>query len=150
MSAVAEQSVISRAIEAMHSMPDDQKISMEPDHLFGPGVYIRVLRMPAGTVVASKIHKTEHFCIALKGRALVRVGDKVEEIVAPRIMRTLPGTQRMLYITKDAVWLTIHPLENADTRASEEDLKDIETRLIADSFEDPELVKLLADMGESE
>jgi hypothetical protein len=115
--------------DAMHAM---EQLEIEPIHLFAPGIYVRVLNMPAGSCIVSKIHKSEHFCLALKGRATVVIGEEREEIKAPKVMRTLPGTQRALYIHEDATWITFHPTEKTDVEAIERDL-------IAESFDDPEL-----------
>lgn len=123
------------AMRARNDETPELEYDPEPEHLFAPGVYMRVLEMKAGAAIVSKIHKTEHFCIALTGRALVRVGDELEEIVAPRIMRTMPGTQRSLVILESAVWLTIHPTDETDVAA-------IEQQIIARTHNDPVLVAL--------
>ena len=115
------------------SMKDEQ-IHIEPEHLFAPGLYVRVLNMPAGSVIVSKIHKTEHFCLALTGRAVVVVGDTKETIVGPRLMKTMPGTQRALYIEEDAVWITFHPTPKTD-------VDEIEMDIIAKDWNDPILLE---------
>lgn len=123
--------------EAMRALPGDLQLELEPIHLFAPGIYVRVLRMPAGSVVVSKIHKTEHFCLALTGRALVVSGETREEVVGPRLIRTLPGTQRALHILEDAVWITFHPTDKTD-------LAELERELIAESFDDPAILEYQA------
>lgn len=125
--------------DAMRALPPERHFSGDPIHLFAPGMYVRVLHMPAGSTIVSKIHKTEHFCLAVNGRATVRIGDHVEEVTGPKLMRTLPGTQRALYLHEDATWITFHPLETADTVADESDLAAIEKRLIASDHDDPAL-----------
>lgn len=128
--------LVEKLAASMRDLPPENEFATDPEHLFAPGVYMRVLHMPAGSVIVSKIHKTEHFCIALSGLALVRLaGGKLEEIRGPRIMRTRPGTQRALVIAEDAVWLTIHPTEKTD-------VEEIENLLIAKTHDDPVLVAL--------
>ncbi|MFO7306892.1 MAG: hypothetical protein DIU63_09655 [Proteobacteria bacterium] len=127
-------SQIDALADAMRDLPEELRLDLEPIHLFAPGIYVRVLRMPAGSVIVSKIHKTEHFCLALTGRATVVVNGEREEVCAPRLMRTLPGTQRALYIHEDAVWITFHPTQQTDLDA-------IERELIAESYDDPALVE---------
>jgi hypothetical protein len=113
-----------------------EPLDAPPEHLFAPGIYARVLKMPAGSIIISKIHKTEHFCVALSGRATVVREDGAvrEEIEGPRIMRTLPGTQRALYIHEDAVWVTFHVTDKTD-------VDEIEKDIIAKGFNDPVLVE---------
>lgn len=77
---------------------------------FFPGLYLREIFMPAGFIVVSKRHKTEHPFIVSQG--VVRVYDELDgqpvEIHAPYQGRTLPGTKRVLYTLDDTVWTTIH------------------------------------------
>ncbi len=111
----------------------------EPTHLFAPGIYVRVLEMKAGTCVVSKIHKTEHFVVVLKGHCTVTKQDgTTEEIIAPRIFKTHPGTQRALYIHEDCTWATFHPTDKTDV---EEITKDV----IAEDWNDPLLPLLTHD-----
>jgi hypothetical protein len=137
---VAEQEIVQKLAAAMRELPDRQ-INPEPEHLFAPGMYVRVLHMPAGSVIVSKIHKTEHFCLAVNGRALVRVGEGIEEVVGPKLMRTLPGTQRALCILEDATWITFHPTEETNLEA-------IEEQIIAKSHDDPVLLAYRNLLGE--
>lgn len=132
---VDRDELVEKLAESMRGLPPENDFANEPEHLFAPGVYMRVLHMPAGSVIVSKIHKTEHFCIALSGLALVRIGDGLEEIRGPRLMKTYAGTQRALVIVEDAVWLTIHPTD-------ETDVGKLETLLIAKTHDDPVLVAL--------
>lgn len=94
-------------------------------HFFTPGLYIRHIFMPAGTLVASKLHKTCHPYFVLRGRCTVRIGDRWEEIEAGHMGITHPGTHRLLYIYEDTVWVTIHA--NPDNLA---DLKVLEEMII--------------------
>lgn len=111
-----------------------EQVEIDPVHLFAPGIYVRVLTMPAGATIVSKIHKTEHFCLAVTGRAVVINGDEREEVVAPKLFRTMPGTQRALHILEESTWITFHPTE-------ETDLDKIEQDIIAKDFDDPVLLE---------
>lgn len=98
-------------------------------HRFTPGLYTREIFMPAGALVTSKVHKTEHPYVVIKGRVSVGIpGVGVEHIQAPHVGITQPGTKRLLYIHEDTVWLTFHVL--ADGETGEEDLPKIEERII--------------------
>ena len=90
-------------------------LEVDPQNIFVPGLYARVLKMPADSVWISKIHKTEHICIALTGRATVISKERgVEEVIAPKLMITKPGTQRALYIHEESTWVTFQPTAKTD------------------------------------
>lgn len=95
-------------------------------HRFTHGLYIREIFMPAGTLLTSKIHKTQHPFVILKGKVSVLIpGEDVAHLEAPHFGITQPGTRRLLYIHEDTTWLTFHP-----NPEDVEDLEQIEERLI--------------------
>ena len=101
-------------------------VELPVTHRFPPGAYVREIFMPAGTLLTSKIHKTEHMYIVLTGKVSVFSENfGVEHIQAPYIGTTTPGTRRVLYIHEDCRWLTFHPTPDGET-----DLQVIEDRLI--------------------
>ena len=84
-------------------------------HHFTPGLYSREIFMPAGAVVVSKIHRTEHPFVVSKGRCLVyRNQNEWDRIEAPYFGVTKPGTRRVLLILEDTIWTTFHPTELTD------------------------------------
>lgn len=115
---------------AMLSVPDEQKLPFENMHQFAPGIYARTIFMPAGMVLTSKIHKTEHFFVVVKGSCLVIDSKGGKTLIeAPYLGRTLPWTKRALHILEDCIWTTFHPT-NLTT------VDEIEKEIIADSFEE--------------
>jgi hypothetical protein len=107
----------SQKIDALEAAICDMptRIYPEPVHHFAPGIYARELFMPAGSLITSKIHKTEHPYIISKGRALVWTEqDGVVEICAPHFGITLPGTRRVLFIYEDCIWTTFHSTNMTD------------------------------------
>lgn len=93
-------------------------------HRFTPGLYIREIFMPKGSVIISKVHRTEHPYIISKGHAVVWTeNDGVQHLRAPHCGITPPGTRRVLYIHEDCVWTTFHP-------TAETDLEVIESQII--------------------
>lgn len=95
-------------------------------HKFTENQYIREIFMPAGSWIISKIHKTEHPYFIMQGAAIVFTEEDGEVLLkAPFCGITKPGTRRMLYITEDCVWATVHP-----TVKSDETLEEIEERII--------------------
>lgn len=79
------------------------------NHRFTDGLYVREIFMPAGTLITSKIHKTQHQYFILKGAVSVWIDDDEEAYLeAPYIGVTEPGTRRVLYIHEDCIWATVH------------------------------------------
>lgn len=102
-------------------------VELPVEHRFTPGLYLRTIFMPAGTLLTSKIHRTAHPFVVHRGRALVFIeGVGVEEIAAPYLGVTLPGTRRLLYIVEDCEWTTFHPI----TEDEHERVDAIEDRII--------------------
>ena len=96
---------------------------MPVTHMFTPGLYVREIFMPAGTLLTSKIHKTEHPFVILSGKVSVWVGDGEETLFeGPYVGVTKPGTRRVLYIHEDTRWLTFHPTEETDLAVIEQQL----------------------------
>ena len=78
-------------------------------HTFTPGLYSRQIFMPAGSMLTSKIHKTEHQFIVSSGRVTVySESGSVETLSAPHIGITKPGTRRFLLVHEDTTWTTFH------------------------------------------
>lgn len=96
-------------------------------HLFAPGVYIREIFMPAGTVVVGHRHKTKHFNIVLKGKcAVTQDGIEVMQIEAPMTFVSDAGVQKILLIKEDTTWQTVHPVNEKEVEAmAEEEREDM-------------------------
>ena len=90
-------------------------------HRFTDGLYVREIFMPAGTLITSKIHKTQHQYFVLQGKVIVWI-DGVEHLIeAPYIGVTEPNTRRVLYILEDCIWATSHPNPDNETVEQIED-----------------------------
>ena len=101
----------------------DTEREMPVTHRFTPGLYVREIFMPAGHLVISKIHKTEHPFVISKGKVAVFIEeDGWQVFAAPHTGITKPGTQRVLFIIEDTVWLTFHPTQLTDVDAIEEEI----------------------------
>lgn len=89
-------------------------IELPLKHVFtkedGKNLYGRVIFMPAGCVLATRIHKHQHQFVVSKGRLKVydETTGKSELIVAPYHGITEPGTRRALHILEDTIWHTFH------------------------------------------
>lgn len=108
-----------RAFEAMDELEADlmamPPVEMPLQHTFTPGLYTRTIFMPAGTMLTSKIHKTQHPYVVTRGRVTVYEPEGgTVEITAPHMGITQPGTRRVLYIHEDTVWSTFHATTETD------------------------------------
>lgn len=115
----------------MEQCPQEQQLSI-PDmtsHFFQPdlGLYARRMEAPAGAIIVTKIHLSEHPFIVTKGRFLVmnEANGEEAELVAPCVGITKPGTRRLFIILEDTEWITIHPTKSTD-------LDEIEREIILD------------------
>ena len=93
------------------------------EHRFAPGLYAREITIPAGMVLTTGIHKTEHFAIVSKGKCIVATEDGTECIEAPHTIHTMIGTKRAILVLEELVWTTIHAI---DATTEEEAIEMIE------------------------
>ena len=104
-------------------------------HTFTPGIYVRQIFMPAGSLLTSMEHKTEHPFIVISGMVDVMTAEGTETYVGPYMGITKPGTKRILYTHTDTVWITIH--------ANHENIEDPEK--IGESILEPNTNPLLSE-----
>lgn len=106
-----------------------------------PGLYIREIMMPKGTLITSKIHKMKHPFHISEGSVVVynTLDDSTELHIAPYDGITLPLTRRVLYTFEDTKWRIFIPTplikENFD------DLSEREQNIIFDEIVDSITVK---------
>ena len=120
------------------SIGEQEALETLNDHVFAPGVYARVMTLPAGMTVVGKIHKYAHICLITHGT--VKIVSEFDSGVysAPRIWISEPGVKRMLHALSDFQMVNILP-NPSDTQ----DLDEIEATVIAKSYAD--LDKFLKD-----
>ena len=84
-------------------------------HRFTPGLYCREIRLPAGSINTSRIHKTEHPFVISQGHCRVyRNTNEWEDIRAPHFGVTTPGTRRVVIAFEETIWTTFHPTTLTD------------------------------------
>ena len=91
------------------------------EHHFTPGLYYRRLFVPAKTLGVTKIHQTEHPMVIAQGKLSIwdeRNG--VQQVEAPFIAVTKPGTRRVFFTHSDIVWLTFHATDKTDVKELED------------------------------
>jgi len=89
-------------------------VELDVQHHFSDGLYARELFIPAGVCLVGALHKTRHMYMVVSGKCRVSSQYGNQEIVAPFMGETLPGTKRVIYAETDCVWVTYHPTELTD------------------------------------
>ena len=89
------------------------------NHYFGPGVCIRELFVPAGSLVLSHKHKEQTMNILLKGKAAVVINEEVRVIEGPYIFVSEPG-RKLGYAIEDVVWQNVFATDETDPEKIED------------------------------
>jgi hypothetical protein len=84
-------------------------------HKFTPGMYIREIHVPAGSIFTSVTHKTQHPFVISRGVCDIcnEIGD-VQRYSAPHTGITEPETRRVFLVHEDLVLTTFHVTEITD------------------------------------
>jgi len=92
-----------------------ERVDCQIVHRFVPGMYIRECHIPAGTLLTTMEHKTTHPFLVLRGvLRLISANEGPQEIHAPHVGITEPGTRRMILALEDVTWLTFHATDEID------------------------------------
>ena len=106
-------------------------------HTFTPGIYCREIHAPAGMLIITKLHKTEHPVFMLKGEVSILTETGVTRLVAPCMMVSAAGVKRVVYTHEDTVWINVHANpENI------EDLEALEDKIIAKNYAELEAAEV--------
>ncbi len=88
---------------------------------FTDGLYMRQMKMKAGTIVISAIHHTNHFWFLLSGKVVVENENEIVEHIAPCWSYSLKGTKRLIKCVEDCVWINViaNPSDTKDMKTIE-------------------------------
>jgi len=117
MDEIAEISAVDR-IEASMASEESIPAVCPLEHFFTPGLYTRMIHMPANTLVVSRKHKTQHPFFILKGKVAVMKDNGKGEMVQEGLFEagymgiTQPDTKRVLFNIEDTTWVTCHSNPN--------------------------------------
>jgi hypothetical protein len=110
-----------------HNIVDPAKIEQVESHLldlpqvecpvvhhFGPGIYIREVTLPAGTLAIGHAQRFEHLNIMLTG-AVAMVGDdgQTKVLRAPMIFVGKPG-RKLGYVLETCIWQNVYATDERD------------------------------------
>ncbi len=89
---------------------------------FTDGLYMRQMKMKAGSFVISAIHHTNHFWFLLSGKVVVQADNETIEHIAPCWSYSLKGTKRLIKCLEDCVWINViaNPSDTRDMKAIED------------------------------
>jgi hypothetical protein len=108
------------AIEGyMLSMPAEVKAEIPVHHHFGPGVYIRQITIPKGSMAIGHEQRFAHTNILLTGAVAMYEETGVKVLTAPLIFTGQPGRKLGMAID-DCVWLNIFATDETDIDKLEE------------------------------
>jgi hypothetical protein len=111
---------VERLQAQMVTMPQAELVT---EHQFSPGMYMRKLFRPAGTLIVGKVHKEPHFFLCAKGEIIAWTESGMKRLQAGDVIESKPGTKRVTLAVTDAIGITIH-------RTDKTDLDEIEAELI--------------------
>ena len=111
---------VERLQAQMATMPQAELVT---EHQFSPGMYMRKLYRPAGTLIVGKVHKEPHFFLCAKGEIIAWTESGMKRLQAGDVIESKPGTKRVTLAVTDAIGITIH-------RTDKTDLDEIEAELI--------------------
>jgi len=111
---------IERLQSQMLAMPQAELMT---EHSFSPGMYLRKVFRPAGTLIVGKVHKEPHFFLCAKGEIIAWTEGGMKHLYAGDVLESKPGTKRVTLAVTDAIGITIH-------RTDKTNLDEIETELI--------------------
>ena len=78
------------------------------EHFHIPGVYVRKIFMPAGSVVTSRVHRNDNITLIICGSCVVYQNGERWHFQAGDVFETKAGTKRALYMVEDCMWATVH------------------------------------------
>jgi len=110
-----ESEIVSLDVQRLEKvMLAEEQVDCAVIHRFSPGVYIREVHIPAGTVAVGHYQKTRHLNIFLQGSVTMFNEDGSRtDLTAPMIFTGEPG-RKVGHIHEDLVWLNVYPTEETD------------------------------------
>lgn len=130
-----ERDMLSKILRLESEMRAMPQVEFETTHHFSHGVYVRTIRIPAGSLLTGKMHATDHLNIVSQGDISVLTEDGIQRIKAPAIIPAKAGMKRVGFAHADTVWTTIHGTNETDLDRLEAELIIPDTALAAPSVE---------------
>lgn len=101
------------------------------EHDFEDQLYMRKMKMKAGSVVISAIHETDHFWFLMNGKILVNTNGEIIEHIGPCYEHSAKGAKRIIYCLEDCTFINIHK-----NPSNEKNLSILENQLYSFTIEE--------------
>ena len=124
---------VERLQEQMAAMPQAELVT---EHQFSPGMYMRKLYRPAGTLIVGKVHKEPHFFLCAKGEIIAWTENGMKRLQAGDVVESKAGTKRVTLAVTDAIGITIHRTDKTDLDEIEAELIEPDTTALFDANND--------------
>ena len=129
---------VERLQAQMVTMPQAELVT---EHQFSPGMYMRKLFRPAGTLIVGKVHKEPHFFLCAKGEIIAWTESGMKRLQAGDVIESKPGTKRVTLAVTDAIGITIHRTDKTDLDEIEAELIEPDTTALFDAKNDIKKLK---------
>ncbi len=96
-----------------------EKVEIAVKNYFVPGVYIREIFMPKGTVLTGKIHKYPQFHVITNGDLSILIDGEMVRLKAPMNIMSPAGAKRLAIANEDTTWLMVHGTYETDIKTIE-------------------------------
>jgi quercetin dioxygenase-like cupin family protein len=130
---------IKRLQAEMSLMPQAE---LTTEHSFSPGMYMRKVFRPAGTLIVGKVHKEPHFFLCAKGEIIAWTENGMKRLQAGDVVESKPGTKRVTLAVTDAIGITIHRTDKTDLDEIEAELIEPDTTALFDANNDIKKLKI--------
>jgi len=130
---------IQRLQAEMSLMPQAE---LTTEHSFSPGMYMRKVFRPAGTLIVGKVHKEPHFFLCAKGEIIAWTENGMKRLQAGDVVESKPGTKRVTLAVTDAIGITIHRTDKTDLDEIEAELIEPDTTALFDANNDIKKLKI--------
>lgn len=119
MNAVVKKITPERLEQLEGALLEMPQVECHVRHIFGPGIYMREVTIPAGTFAVGHFQKTNHMNVMVSGRVTVMNDDgTTTELRAPLTFVAPPG-RKVGYVHEDMVWLNVYPTDETDVEKLE-------------------------------
>lgn len=111
---------LDRLEDELRAQPRELRDAFAPEifHHFAPGLYAREMRLRAGAVITSLVHKHPGLSILSRGVLDLLMPDGTVRRVSAGFHIVAPaGTRRAAVCIEDATWTCMHPTELTDLNA---------------------------------